>query len=64
MKCVSLNLKEDEVLSLIEHLGMQLIAKEKTDEVLSNAIRKIYEGLANSNSGENLEDIQMQKEIT
>jgi DNA invertase Pin-like site-specific DNA recombinase len=61
MKCVSLNLKEDEVLSLIEHLGMQLIAKEKTDEVLSNAIRKIYEGLANSNSGENLEDIQMQK---
>ena len=61
MKCVSLNLKEDEVLSLIEHLGMQLIAKKKKDEVLSNAIRKIYEGLANSNSGENLEDIQMQK---
>lgn len=62
MKCVSLNLKEDEVLSLIEHLGNQLIAKEKKEEVLSNAIRKIYTGLSNSNSGESLEEIQTQKE--
>lgn len=62
MKCVSLNLKEDEVLSLIEHLGNQLIAKEKTEEVLSNAIRKIYIGLSNSNSGESIENIHAQKE--
>ena len=62
MKCVSLNLKEDEVLSLIEHLGRQLITKEKTEEVLSNAIRRIYDGLSNTNSGETLEDIQTQKE--
>lgn len=60
MKCVSLNLKEDEVLSLIEHLGNQLIAKEKKEEVLSNAIRKIYVGLSNSNSGDNLEEVQLQ----
>lgn len=62
MKCVSLNLKEDEVLSLIEHLGNQLIAKEKTEEVLSNAIRKIYVGLSDSNSGESIENIYAQKE--
>ena len=62
MKCVSLNLKEDEILSLIEHLGNQLIAREKKEEVLSNAIGKIYAGLINSNSGETLEDIQSQKE--
>ena len=62
MKCVSLNLKEDEVLFLIEHLGDQLIAKEKKEEVLSNAIRKIYEGLSNSNGSESIEDIQAQKE--
>lgn len=62
MKCVSLNLKEDEILSLIEHLGNQLIAKEKTEEVLSNAIRKIYVGLSNSNSGESVENIHAQKE--
>lgn len=62
MKCVSLNLKEDEVLSLIEHLGNQLIAKEKTEEVLSNAIRKIYVGLSDSNSGESIENIHAQKE--
>ena len=60
MKCVSLNLKEDEVLSLIEHLGNQLIAKEKKEEVLTNAIRKIYAGLSNSNSGDSLEEIQSQ----
>ncbi len=62
MKCVSLNLKEDEILSLIEHLGNQLIAKEKKEEVLSNAIRKIYIGLSDSYSDENIEDIQSQKE--
>lgn len=62
MKCVSLNLKEEEVLSLIEHIGNQLIVKEKAEEVLSNAIKKIYAGLSNSNSGENIEDIQSQKE--
>ncbi|MCM1048680.1 MAG: recombinase family protein [Clostridiales bacterium] len=62
MKCVSLNLKEDEILSVIEHLGNQLIAKEKKEEVLSKAIRKIYAGLTDSYSGENVEDIQAQKE--
>lgn len=62
MKCVSLNLKEDEVLSLIEYLGNQLIAKEKKEEVLSNAIRKIYTGLSNSSSGDSLEEIQSQKD--
>ena len=29
MKCTSLNLKEDEILSLIQKVGNQLIAKEK-----------------------------------
>lgn len=62
MKCISLNLKEDEVLSLIEHLGKQLIAKEKAEEVLSNAIRKIYDGLSNTNSGDSLEEILAQKD--
>ncbi len=62
MKCVSLNLKEEEILSLIEHLGNQLIAREKAEEVLSNAIKKIYAGLSDFNSGETLEDIQSQKE--
>ena len=62
MKCVSLNLKEDEILFLIERLGNQLIAKERKDEILSNAIRKIYAGLCNVNSGENIEDIQSQKD--
>lgn len=62
MKCVSLNLKEDEILSLIEHLGRQLVAKEKTEEVLSGAIRKIYEILASVDSHEGLSDMQSQKE--
>ncbi|MBD5470754.1 MAG: recombinase family protein [Lachnospiraceae bacterium] len=62
MKCVSLNLKEDEILFLIERLGNQLIAKERKDELLSNAIRKIYAGLSNANSGESIEEIQTQKE--
>ena len=62
MKCVSLNLKEDEILSLVEYLGKQLIAKEKTEEILSDAIKKIYEGLSDFNSGENIEDIQAQQE--
>ena len=62
MKCVSLNLKEDEILFLIERLGNQLIAKERKDEILSNAIREIYAGLSNANSGESIEEIQTQKE--
>ncbi|MDE7197286.1 MAG: recombinase family protein, partial [Lachnospiraceae bacterium] len=62
MKCVSLNLKEDEVLSLIEHLGKKLVAKERTEEVLSNAIRKIYEVLSDSGNSESSEDIRSQKE--
>ena len=62
MKCVSLNLKEDEILFLIERLGNQLIAKERKDEILSNAIRKIYAGLCNVSNGENIEDIQSQKD--
>lgn len=62
MKCVSLNLKEDEVLSMIEGLGYKLIDKEKKEEVLSNAIKKIYEGLSNCNNEETLEDIKTQKE--
>ena len=62
MKCVSLNLKEDEILSLLEQLGKQLIAKEKKEEVLSNAIRKIYTGLSNTGNGEKIEDVRSQKE--
>lgn len=62
MKCVSLNLKEDEVLSLIEHLGNQLVAKEKREGVLSNAIRKIYQELSDSGSGDSLEEIRLQKD--
>lgn len=62
MKCVSLNLKEDEILSLIEHLGRQLVAKEKAEEALSRAIRKIYEVLASADSQEGLTDIQSQRE--
>lgn len=61
-KCVSLNLKEEELLTLIEHLGNQLIAKETKEEVLSNAIRKIYGALSDSNGVERLEDIQSQIE--
>lgn len=62
MKCVSLNLKENEVLDLIEHVGNRLISSERKEEVLSNAIRKIYAGLSDINSEESLEDIQTQKE--
>lgn len=62
MKCVSLNLKEDEVLSLIEHLGRQLIAKEKKEAALNSAIRKIYEELSDFGSGDSLEEIQAQKD--
>lgn len=62
MKCVSLNLKEDEILSLIENLGNQLIAKEKKEEVLSNAITKIYETLTTADNKENVDDIQAQIE--
>lgn len=60
MKCVSLNLKEDEILSLIEKLGNQLIEKEKKEAVLSKAITKIYETLTNVDNKENIEDIQAQ----
>ncbi len=62
IKCVSLNLKEDEILSLIEHLGGRLIAKEKKEAVLSKAIRKVYAGLSGSYSGEGMADIQTQME--
>lgn len=62
MKCVSLNLKEDEVMTLMEQLGKHLIAKEKKEEVLSNAIKRIYTGLAGANDKENIEDIKLQKE--
>lgn len=62
MKCASLNLKEDEILFLVERIGNQLIAKERKDEVLSNAIRKIYATLSNANIGESVEDIRAQKE--
>jgi len=62
MKCVSLNLKEDEILSVIEKLANQLIAKEKKEEVLSSAITKIYETLTNVENKENIEDTQAQIE--
>ncbi len=62
MKCTSLNLKEDEILSLIQKVGNQLIAKEKKEEVLSNAIMKIYETLTIVESRESVEDIQAQLE--
>ncbi len=60
MKCASLNLKEDEILSLIQKMGSQLIAKEKKEEVLSNAILKIYESLTTVDHRESVDDIQMQ----
>lgn len=62
MKCTSLNLKEDEILSLIQKIGNQLIEREKKEEVLSNAIGKIFESLVNIDSKENIEDIQTQIE--
>ena len=62
MKCASLNLKEDEILSLIQKMGSQLIAKEKKEEVLSNAILKIYESLTTVDHRESVDDIQMQIE--
>lgn len=62
MKCTSLNLKEDEILSLIQRIGNQLIAKEKKEKVLSNAIMKIYEALTTVESRESAEDIQVQLE--
>lgn len=62
MKCASLNMKEDEMLSLVEHLGKQLIAKEKTEEVLSRAIRKIYSCLSCADNGEGLGELRAQRE--
>ncbi len=62
-KCASLNLKEDEVLFLIERIGNQLIAEETREEVLRKAILKIHAALSgNANIGESIEDIQAQKE--
>lgn len=60
MKCASLNLKEDAIMSLIGKLGNQLIAKEKKEEVLSNAIAKIYGVLTTVDNRENIEDIETQ----
>lgn len=62
MKCTSLNLKEDEILFLIEKMGNELIADEKKEEALSNAINKIYIGLSGASSTERMEDIQTQKD--
>ena len=62
MKCASLNLKEDEILSLIQKMGSQLIAREKKEEVLSNAILKIYESLTTVDHRESIDDIQTQIE--
>ena len=62
MKCVSLNLKEDEIKSLIEHVGSRLIDKEKKEEVLTNAINKIFTELTNNNGKGSIEDIQSQKD--
>ncbi len=62
MRCTSLNLKEDEILSLIGQLGNELIEKERKEEVLSNAIHKIFMDLSGDNNHETLEDIQLQKE--
>lgn len=62
MKCTSLNLKEDEILSLIQKIGSRLIAKEKKEEVLSNAIMKIFETLTTGDSRESVEEIQTQVE--
>lgn len=62
MKCASLNLKEDEILSLIERLGNTLVANEKREEVLSNAIHKIYTGLFGTSTEADLESFQSQKE--
>ena len=62
MKCTSLNLKEDEVLSLIGQLGNELIEKEQKEEVLSNAIQKIYMELSGDTENETIEDVQLQRE--
>ena len=62
MKCISLNLKEDEIKSFIEHLGQRLIDTEKKEEVLSNAINKIFTELSSNNGKESIEDIQCQKD--
>lgn len=62
VKCVSLNLKEDEIKSLIEHLGQRLIDNERKEEVLSNAINKIFAELSDHNGRGSIEDIQSQKD--
>lgn len=62
MKCTTLNLKEDEVLEVIENIGNKLISNKKKEEILDNAINKIYMELSGSTSRENAEDIKLQKE--
>lgn len=62
MKCTSLNLKEDEVLSLIAQLGNELIEKERKEDVLSNALHKIFMDLSGDNKNETIEDVQLQRE--
>ncbi len=62
MKCTSLNFREDEILSLIGQLGNDLIEKERKEEVLSNAIHKIYMELSSDNVHETLDDIRLQRE--
>ena len=43
-------------------MGNTLVANEKREEVLSNAIRKIYTGLSGTSTETDLESIQSQKE--
>lgn len=61
-KCVSLNLKEDEIKSLIEHIGQRLIDNEKKEEVLTNAINKIFVELSNHSGAEGMDSILSQKD--
>lgn len=62
MKCVSLNLKEDEILSMIGRIGNQLITKERKEKLLSDIIKRIYAGLSRTDNIESMEDIEIQKE--
>lgn len=62
MKCTSLNLKEDEIMFMIEQIGNELISDEKKEKVLSDAINMIYQGLSGVSSGERIEDIQSQRD--
>lgn len=62
MKCVALNLKEDEIFSLMEQLGKDLVSNEKKEEVLDNAINRIFMELSDADGEERIEDIQLQRE--